>query len=120
MDYDGEPKDGGWHVARAVIAATACILAIALLAFIVADSTPQEGAEQPEAAPTCTLYLDCSNAALMHSWGLPTKADVMQYHIHGQWGFYQDGRLCAFDDLPGMNDKWDELYGIEDNPAFDK
>ena len=89
--------------------------AILAMCGILNDSTPQ-----PTPEPTYELNLDCTNAAEMHAWGLPTKADVMQYHVHGQWGFYQDGALMAFDDLPGMNDRWDRLYGIEDNPAFDK
>lgn len=90
--------------------------AILAMCGIVDDSTPAE----PQPEPTYTLNLDCTNAAEMHSWGLPTKADVVEYHVHGQWGFYQDGILMAFDDLPGQNDKWDRLYEIEDNPAFDK
>ena len=44
----------------------------------------------------------------------------MQWHVHGQWGYYEDGKLYAFDELPGSAATWDELYGIEDNPAFDK
>lgn len=90
--------------------------AILAMCGIVDDSTPTE----PRPEPTYVLNLDCTNAAEMHAWGLPTKSDVMEYHVHGQWGFYQDGTLMAFDDLPGMNDRWDRLYGIEDNPAFDK
>ncbi|MBQ9043811.1 MAG: hypothetical protein IJ111_13480 [Eggerthellaceae bacterium] len=120
MDYNEEPDDGGWHVMGAVTAAIACILAIAALAFIVADSTPEPAQEAQTDAPSCALYLDCTNAALMHSWGLPTKADVVEWHVHGQWGYYEDGRLCAFDELPGRSERWDMLYGIEPNPAFDK
>lgn len=67
------------------------------------------------------LTLDTSNNALMHRYGLPTKADCMEWHVHGQWGFWDNGRLIAFDELPGDSRAWDALYGIDsDNKAFDK
>ena len=89
------------------------------ISFIVQDSTPEPVQDDP--APTYTLQLDCSNTAMMHKYGMPTKADCMQWHVHGQWGWIEDGKLYAFDELPGDSRSWDELYGIDsDNPAFDK
>ena len=64
--------------------------------------------------------LDTSNAARMHNLGLPTKEDVMQWHIHGQWGYYEYGTQVSYADLPGDPAFWDKLYGIEPNPNFDK
>lgn len=90
---------------------------------IVDDSTvPDEHAQQVSTVQnTYTLQLDCSNAALMHKYGMPTKADCMQWHVHGQWGWISNGKLYAFDELPGDSHAWDELYGIDsDNKAFDK
>lgn len=120
--YDDEPEDGSWHVMRAIIAAIAAILAIGAIWFILADSTPDEHAQQVSTEQhTHMLTLDISNNALMHKYGMPTKADCMQWHIHGQWGWLDDGKLYAFDELPGDSRAWDELYGIDsDNPAFDK
>lgn len=93
-----------------------CAVAVACW-WIVDDSTVP--ADEP--GPTYELRLDCSNAALMHRYGMPTKADCMQWHVHGQWGWITDGKLHAFDELPGDSRAWDELYGIDsDNPAFDK
>ena len=103
------------------IAAVLFSLAVILgLCFIVSDSTvPEESDAEP--GPTYELVLDCSNAALMHRYGMPTKADCMQWHVHGQWGWITDGKLYAFDELPGDSRAWDELYGIDsDNKAFDK
>ena len=71
--------------------------------------------------PTYVLNIDTSNAALMHQYGLPTKADCMEYHVHGQWGYYIDGMLYAYDRLPGLSESWDSLYEIDsNNPGFDK
>ena len=108
----------------AVVKGLAALLFCAAVALacwgIVADSTaPEESDAEP--GPTYELALDCSNAALMHRYGMPTKADCMQWHVHGQWGWIEDGKLYAFDELPGDSRAWDELYGIDsDNKAFDK
>lgn len=99
---------------KAAVAFLACIAAIALACFIMNDA-PRE-----EPQPTYTLQLDCTNAAQMHAYGFPTKTDVMQYHVNGSWGYYQDGILRSFHELPGYEDRWDDLYGIEDNPAFQR
>lgn len=104
---------------RKAAALVALALAIILAASCVV-SCQEEPTAQDAKHPTYSLQLDCSNAAQMHSWGLPTKADVMQWHNFGQWGYYQDGILHAFDDLPGRDGQWDDLYGIEPNPAYDK
>lgn len=116
--YDREDAHDGMLM-RAVGAAIAAILAIAAIGAILSDAPREEPAEGQ--TPAYELRLDCSNAALMHRHGLPTKADVMQWHLHGQWGFYWDGILHSYDALPGSADTWDELYGIDSaNKAFEK
>lgn len=97
---------------KAVAAALACVLAIVLIGCAVGDT--------PEPGPTYALHLDCGNAALMHEHGLPTKADVMEWHVRGSWSYQLDGQVRTYWELPGRANAWDELYGIEDNPAFDK
>lgn len=111
----------------AVVKGLAALLFCAAVALacwgIVADSTPteQHAQEVSTEQDTKMLTLDTSNNALMHKYGMPTKADCMEWHVHGQWGFWDNGRLIAFDELPGDSRAWDELYGIDsDNPAFDK
>ena len=94
-------------------------LAVALIVFasIVVVSLCTDEAE-PEPAPTYELVLDCSNAAMMHAYGLPTKADVIQYHVQGRWGYLDNGAVVLFDDLPGNAESWDSLYQIKPNKAF--
>ena len=116
-DINGQPydpdDDGG--VIKAAVAAVACILLIAVCGRIAAMQP-----DQADDSPTYELVLDCSNSAQMHDHGLPTKADVVEWHLQGQWGYYRDGMLYAFADLPGRAGVWDELYGIDPNPNFDK
>ena len=111
----------------AVVKGLAALLFCAAVALacwgIVSDSTvPDEHAQQVSTEQdTKMLSLDTSNNALMHRYGMPTKADCMEWHVHGQWGWMDGGKLYAFDELPGDSRAWDELYGIDsDNPAFDK
>ena len=100
----------------AILAAIAAFFCTVVICMVWQGQT----AEPQEPEGTYTLQLDCNNAAQMHAHGLPTKADVMEYHIHGQWAYYMDGVLMAFDRLPGSAETWDTLYQIEPNPAFDK
>ena len=74
--------------------------------------------EEPEPAPTYSITLDCSNSALMHSYGLPTKADVIQWHVFGKWGFTTDGETTLFEELPGDSGAWDNLYHIVQKPNY--
>lgn len=100
---------------RTICACIAAILTAALVWYVATGIDEQETNNA-----TYRLTLDCNNAALMHAYGLPTKADVMEYHMHGQWGYYDKDTLKAFDELPGIDGRWDAFYGIEDNPDFDK
>ncbi len=98
-----------------------CAVAFACYGILVDSTAPDDHAQQVSTVDgTNLLTLDTSNNALMHKYGMPTKADCMQWHVHGQWGWIADGKLYAFDELPGDSRAWDELYGIDDNPAFDK
>lgn len=105
--------------AKAVAALLLCGAVAFGISAILSDA-PME--EQPTEMPhSSTLVLDMSNAALMHKHGMPTAEDVMYYHLHGQWAYYQDGVQVTLDRLPGDSRTWDALYGIDsDNPAFDK
>ena len=115
---DARPGAGrGCAVAVGVLLMAA--LTAGFLAFVFGDA-PVEEPVGPEGAE---LVLDTGNAALMHSYGLPTKDDVMNFHLGGRWGYYQvtelGDELCAYDELPGAAGAWDELYGVDaSNPAF--
>ena len=117
-DINGRPIDeeDDSAILKVVITVIAVFLSIALICF----HLTAEPADDPVPVMQHTLALDYNNAAIMHAYGMPTAEDVMYYHMHGQWGYYEDGIQMTFDDLPGRNDRWDMLYGIEENPAFDK
>lgn len=104
--------------AKAVAAVLLCAAVALGISAILSDAPMEEQPDEPQ--PTYELRVDCSNTAQMHRYGMPTKADVMQWHVHGQWGWIERGVLVSFAELPGSAAAWDELYGIEDNPAFDK
>lgn len=74
-------------------------------------------------APAAGLAIDVTNQWAMHDAGLPTKADVLAWHMYGRWGFYKvvDGvqEVHIWEDLPGGAPVWDALYGLDPaNPAF--
>lgn len=101
------PDRGLWKGLAGFLGA---VLLIALIGLYTASDTPQT----PDSnAPTYMLQLDCSNAALMHAYGMPTKADVMEYHQSGQWGYKDGDTVRVFDRLPGYTGQWDSLYGID-------
>lgn len=106
-----DTKDNG--LPTCIIAAVACVLAIVLFGAFFA-------AEPQESGPTYSIELDCGNAALMHEHGLPTKADVMEWHVHGSWSYQLDGDVHTYWELPGRASTWDGLYGIDANPTFKK
>lgn len=118
-DINGKPieDDDDAPIMKAVVAVIVTILTIAIICSFI-----QQESVENETLPVMshTIVLDYNNAALMHAYGMPTAEDVMYYHLHGQWGYMQDGEQVTFDRLPGRADRWDVLYGIAENPKFDK
>ena len=117
MDSYPDDEQDYKKIVKAVVIVVATLIAIVLLCFAFNDSVPQQ---QDDVAMNHVLVLDYNNAYLMHAYGLPTAEDVMYYHMHGQWGYYDTGVQKTFDQLPGDPKRWDDLYDIEPNPAFDK
>ena len=119
MPYDtnGQPcdPDDNGGIIKAVAAVIACILLIAVCGRYA--TTQDAPVDNP---PTYRLVLDCGNAAAMHKYGMPTKADVMEWHMSGRWAYEDDGRYHVFADLPGGCTVWDDLYKIEPNTVFVK
>ena len=72
----------------------------------------QEQPEQPEADGAAVLVIDTGNAAQMHRYGLPTREDVMHYHVASKWAYQRDGITVELDELPGGYATWYELYGL--------
>lgn len=114
-DYNGYAidQDNAITLRKVVFAVVAALLVIGIVSYIVNDFQ----ADEPK--PTYYLEFDCSNAAQMHEYGLPTKADVIEYHVFGRW-CTNDGEVHVYQELPGGADPWDELYKIQDNPKFVK
>ena len=102
---------------RAVGWAVAAILAIALIGGCV-SCQPQEQEVAVAKTRSSALVLDTSNAAQMHKYGMPTKADVMNWHAEGRWAYWVDGAERESGELPGSPAEWDSLYGIERDPSF--
>lgn len=101
---------------KAVGLALAAILCIGVVGFGVGSCAPQE---QEAAMAETVLSVDVNNAALMHRFGMPTKADVMEWHMSGQWGYTLGTTKYLYGSLPGDRTMWDAFYGIDPgNPAF--
>ena len=99
---------------RAVAGLVTALLIIGLTVFIMSDA-PRE--EQPDPH---LLTLNTTNAAQMHEYGLPTKTDVIEWHVHGSWAYMANGHSFVYADLPGGSTVWDDLYQIDANPVFKK
>lgn len=103
---------------RSICLVIAALLIIAAACFVMGDAPRESATKSPD---TSALTVDTSNTAEMHRWGMPTKADVMEWHMTGQWGYRAANSYYVYADLPGDSLAWDELYGIDGgNPAFDK
>lgn len=108
--------EGGIKLWKAAAALAFCILAILLIGGAV---NAGQGGETPATGAPCTLELDCSNAAQMHAYGLPTEADVLNWHVHGEWGYKDcNGNIQMFSRLPGETWRWDRLYDIKWRKVF--
>ena len=88
-------------------------LVVIIGAWLITTDTP----EQPDPH---ILSINTTNAAEMHMYGLPTKTDVIEWHVHGRWAYMANGHSFVYADLPGGSTVWDELYQIENNPVFKK
>jgi hypothetical protein len=102
----------------AVVKGLAALLFCAAVALacwgIVGDSTVPEEHEQEVSTvdDSHLLTLDTSNAAQMHRYGLPTREDVMHYHVASKWAYQRDGITVEVDELPGGYATWYELYRL--------
>lgn len=112
MGAEYDEAEAARGLAKALTVVLACILAVCLFGAYAGCGV------EPDVPDPAYIKLDISNAALMHMHGLPTKEDVMHYHVSGTWGYSDGGRIRMYDELPGSTERWDELYGIEPNPAF--
>lgn len=103
----------GFELRYAVFAVIAALLIIAAAAFVISGE-PREDTDPH------ILSVNTTNTAEMHAYGLPTKADVMEWHTHGRWAYMANGHSYVYADLPGGSNVWDDLYSIDANPVFVK
>ena len=101
------------------------ITSVVLVGVLCFTSLHDEGAIEADSVSgdVTDLAIDVTDQWAMHDAGLPTKADVLAWHMYGRWGFYKvrDGvqEVHIWLDLPGEAWIWDVLYGLDpDNPAF--
>ena len=80
---------------RAVALVVTALLIIGLTVFIMSDAPREEN-------------------------DLPTKTDVIEWHVHGSWAYRANGRSFVYADLPGGCTVWDDLYKIQPNTVFVK
>lgn len=122
-DINGKGYDPNEHEYNGVMRAVAVAIAAVIAIVIIGYGLESCGAEEEPAyiAEQSLFTINTNNSAQMHRYGMPTKTDVMQWHMNGQWGYWSGGTLNAFDELPGNSRDWDAFYGIDsDNRAFDK
>ena len=118
-----EPSEGGLGCA-AVVAAAFLAVGVILVCALCAMSLGDAGADAGAAGRgPVGLAVDVTDAQAMHEAGLPTKSDVLSWHMYGRWGFYELSggvrEVHLWHDLPGGAAVWDALYGLDpDNAAF--
>lgn len=96
-----------------------CCVAVIIVSSIVVNA--EATSAEPETPAAVDIQLDTDNAAQMHKYGLPTKSDVMAFHMYGHWGWMDDGESHMYSQLPGDSETWDALYDIDpNNKAFKK
>lgn len=117
MPYDRSDPEEGIKLWKAAAALVFCVIVILSVCFVVNDAPRDDGIAEREAP--CMLELNCSDAAQMHAYGLPSESDVLNWHVHGEWGFKDcDGNIRMFAQLPGETWRWDDLYDIKWRKAF--
>ena len=63
------------------------------------------------------LAVDVTDRHEMHGLGLPTKTDVVEFHMNGRWGWSEivngERHDYLYTVLPGGSEVWDRLYGLD-------
>ncbi|MBQ9002617.1 MAG: hypothetical protein IJ087_12265 [Eggerthellaceae bacterium] len=124
--YGPSDYDVGVGCVSALIAVLGIPLLIALviLAFQ-GDASQHEPSCQSEsfAGSVSDIPINAGDERAMHAVGLPTKADVLEWHETGRWGYGRfegdEWVVRAFDELPDGAAFWDGVYGLDNaDPAF--
>jgi len=130
--YGPSDRDLGCGCLTLVFGFVGLLLMVALVVMSFAGCASGEVASAGASSPAVEdsgeagrtdLAVDVTDPHAMHELGLPTKTDVISWHVYGRWGFstVEDGVHTEhiFEDLPGGALVWDALYEVDGaNPAF--
>ena len=123
--YGPSPDDlGRGALAMVVLAAVSAVMFVVLCVMPIVGAGETDDGEDPTARVVGSGFsIDPGDHKAMHDANLPTRSDVLGWHMCGRWGFPRDGEdgyeVHIFHDLPGGAWVWDALYGFNpDDPRF--
>ena len=124
--YGPSDDDLGKGCIIALVAALGIPLIVALFAFSLQGEAQKQNPSRAVDAfvdSVLDVPINAGDERAMHAAGLPTKADGLEWHETGRWGYgrYEDGEYVVrtFDELPDGAAVWDEIYGLDNaDPAF--
>ena len=118
--YGPSDRDVGVGCVTILIVVLGIPLMVALLVLSF-QGEPVEGAayEPPSgfSGPVGDVPINAGDERAMHAVGLPTRADVLEWHETGRWGYgrFEGGEYVVrtFDELPKGAAFWDGVYGLD-------
>lgn len=124
--YGPSDADVGIGCISVLIMVLGIPLALALLVLSFqgepVDCAPAQSASE-FSGPVNDTPINAGDERAMHAVGLPTKADILEWHETGRWGYgqYENGEYVVrtFTELPDGAELWDDIYGLDNaDPAF--
>ena len=124
--YGPSERDVGVGCATVLVAVLGIPLIVALVVFAFQGEASQPGppnVDEEFASSVGDVPINAGDERAMHAAGLPTRADVLEWHETGRWGYgrFEGGEYVVrtFDELPDGAAVWDEIYGLDNaDPAF--
>lgn len=103
--YGPSDFDLGCESVALMAIGTLVVIVLVALCCCSGEETASDGSEAAAESPRTDIAIDVTDQWAMHDAGLPTKADVLAWHMYGHWGFYEaaDGvqAMHVWEDLPG-------------------
>ena len=124
--YGPSDSDVGVGCASILVIVLGVPLALALLVLSFQGEPVDSASARSSsefASPVSDVPINAGDERAMHAVGLPAKADVLEWHETGRWGYgrYEGGEYVVrtFDELPEGAAFWDDVYGLDNaDPAF--
>ena len=118
--YGPSDADVGLGCVSVLVIVLGIPLVLALLVFSFQDPDVDCGSPRTASAfggAVSDVPINAGDERAMHEVGLPTKADVLEWHETGRWGYgrYEDGEYVVrtFTELPDGAEVWDGIYGLD-------